>query len=42
MIAWLAGIASRAMLVGLLSSLIFASLREAQLRMSGIPLGPSC
>ena len=32
-----------AMLVGLESSLIFASLREAQLRTSpGVPPGPSC
>ena len=40
--AWLAGTASCAMLVGLTSSLIFASLREAQLRTSGVPVGPSC
>ena len=32
--AWLAGTASCATLVGLLSSLIFTSLREAQLRTS--------
>ena len=37
------GTASGAMLVGLTSSLIFASLREAQLRTSpGVPVGPSC
>ena len=41
--AWLAGTASCATLVGLESSLIFASLREAQLRTSpGGPVGPSC
>ena len=41
--AWLAGIASCAMLVGLDSSLILASLREAQPRTSpGIPLCPFC
>ena len=40
--AWLAGTASCAMLVGLTSSLIFASLREAQLRTSGVPPGLSC
>ena len=28
--------------VGLASSLIFASLRKAQLRTSGFPVGPSC
>ena len=40
--AWLAGTASCAMLVGLVSSLIFASLREAQLRTSpGVPVGSS-
>ena len=40
--AWLAGTASCTMLVGLKSSLIFASLREAQLRTSpGVPVGPS-
>ena len=40
--AWLAGIASCATFVGLTSLLIFASLREAQQRTSGDPLGPSC
>ena len=41
--AWLAGTASCAMLVGLMSLLIFAFLREVQLRTSpGVPLGPSC
>ena len=40
--AWLAGTASWATLVGLSSSLIFASLRDAQLRTSGVPVGPSC
>ena len=41
--ARLAGTASCAMLVGLTSSLIFTSLREAQLRTSpGVPVGPSC
>ena len=41
--AWLAYRASCAMLVGLQSSLIFNSLREAQSRTSpGVPLGPSC
>ena len=40
--AWLAGTASCATLVGLTSSLIFASLREAQLRTSGVPVDPSC
>jgi hypothetical protein len=41
--AWLAGTASCARVVGLLSSLIFTSLREAQQRTSpGIPVGPSC
>ena len=40
--AWLAGTASCATLVTLLSSLIFASLREAQLRTPGVPVGPSC
>ena len=40
---WLAGTASCATLVGLESSLIFASLREAQLRTSpSVPVGPSC
>jgi hypothetical protein len=39
--AWLAGASSCAMLVGLKSSLIFASLREAQLRTSpGVPAVP--
>jgi hypothetical protein len=41
--AWLAGTASCAMLVGLTSLLIFASLRKAQPRTSpGVPSGPSC
>ena len=40
--AWLAGTASCAMLVGLASSLIFTSLREAQLRTPGVPASPSC
>ena len=41
--AWLAGTTSCAMLLGLTSSLIFTSLREAQLRTSsGVPVGPSC
>jgi len=40
--AWLAGTAICATLVGLSSSLIFPSLREAQLRTSGVPLGPLC
>jgi hypothetical protein len=41
--AWLAGTASFAMLVGLKSLLIFASLIEAQLRTCpGVPVGPSC
>lgn len=41
--AGLAGTVSCAMLVGLTSSLIFASLREeAQQRTSGVPVGPSC
>ena len=40
--AWLTGRASSAMLVGLESSLIFASLRELQLTTSGVPVGPSC
>ena len=41
--AWLAGTASCATLVGLLSSLIFTSLRKAQQRTSpGVPVGPSC
>ena len=40
--AGLAGTAGSATLVGLTSSLIFASLREAQLRTSpGVPAGPS-
>ena len=40
--AWLAGTASCATLVGLASLLIFASLREAQLRASpGVPVGLS-
>ena len=34
-------IAYRAMLVDLMSSLIFSSLREAQPRTSGVPAGPS-
>ena len=39
--AWLAGTASCATLVGLKSLLIFASLREAQLRTSpGVPAVP--
>ena len=39
---WLAGTASCATLVGLQSLLIFASLREAQLRTSpDVPVGPS-
>jgi hypothetical protein len=41
--AWLSGTASCATLVGLESSLIFASLREAQPTTSpGVPPGPSC
>jgi hypothetical protein len=36
--SWLAGTASCAMLVGLTSLLIFASLRGAQLRNSGVLL----
>jgi hypothetical protein len=41
--AWLAGTASCATFLDLESSLIFASLREAQLRTSpGVPVGPSC
>ena len=41
--AWLAGTASCATLVGLESSLIFASLREALPRTSpGAPIGLSC
>ena len=41
--ALLAGTASRVMLVGLQSLLIFTSLREAELRSSpGIPDGSSC
>ena len=41
--AWLAGTASCTMLVGFASSLILASLREAQLKMSpAVPAGPSC
>jgi hypothetical protein len=41
--AWLVGTASCARLVGLASSLIFPSLREAQLRTSpGVPVAPSC
>ena len=41
--AWLAGTASYSMLVGLLSPLIFASLRETQLRTSpGEPADPAC
>ena len=41
--ARLAGTAGCAMLVGLMSLLIFALLREVQLRISpGVPLGPSC
>jgi hypothetical protein len=40
---WFAGTASCAMVVGLPSSLIFASLREAQSRISpGVLAGPSC
>jgi hypothetical protein len=40
---WLTGTASCTALVGLASSLIFASLREAQLRTSpSVPPGPSC
>ena len=39
--AWVAGIASCAMLVGLESSLIFASLRDTPLR-TPVPIGPSC
>jgi hypothetical protein len=39
--AWLAGTTSCAMFVGLKSLLIYASLREAQLRTSpGVPAGP--
>jgi len=38
-----AGIASCATLVGLVSSLVFTFLREAQLRTSpDVPAGPSC
>ena len=41
--AWLAGTASCATLVGLESSLIFTSLREAQPRTSpDVAAGPSC
>ena len=41
--AWLAGTDSCAMLAGLESSLIFASLGEVQPRASpGVPVGPSC
>ena len=41
--ALLAGTASCAVLVGLMSLIVFNSLREAQQRTSpGVPLGPSC
>ena len=40
--AWLAGTARCARLVGLESSLIFSSLREAQPRTSGVTVSPSC
>ena len=40
--ACLAGTASSATLVGLASSLIYSSLREAQPRTSGVPAGLSC
>ena len=39
--AWLSGTANYAMLLGLVSSLIFVSLREAQPRTPGDPVGPS-
>ena len=40
--AWVAVTASCGMIVGLESSLIFTSMREAQLRTSGVPVGPFC
>jgi hypothetical protein len=39
--AWLVDTANYAILVGLESSLIFASLRELQARTSGVPASPS-
>lgn len=40
---WLAGTANCATIVGLVSSLMFASLRETQLRTSpGVPPADSC